>query len=504
MSLNDLNRAAEAKLLWLKKRAWDDFYVFAKYVCGRELMEEQPHREVCEFLTAGLGDAPHLNLGCNPQLSVDYVKNECQKILKKLLMLPRGTFKSTIASNAFPIWLFWHNQDLRIMIDSETLGNAKLYLAGIKDMIENNKLLRMICVNEDGEYLLEPNKKIAGGFTEEQLILTHRKKLGLKEPSVFCSGVDNARTGMHPDVIIMDDLVSERNVSTDVQLSKTKDHYRYSLSLLEPGGLHIIIGTRYHMADLYGELIEWGTFDKLIRPAVDNRGQLYFPSRLGFTALESLKREQGSYIFSCQYMLNPIDDSAAIFKKAHIKYYSEPPELVAKYITVDLAISEKETADYTVVMCTGIDKDKNLYVLEYDRGHYKPQDTIAAIFRMFDKHKDLCKAVGVEVVAFQKALMYFIKDEMKRTGIYMPLKELKADKDKFRRVQALQPLFENDQVFIKIHHTDLEQELLEFPLSKHDDIIDSLAYILQLLRPGNVVTQKLKYVFKPSNRFVNY
>jgi hypothetical protein len=218
-----LQQAAKAKIELLKKSAWNDFYVFAKFICGRLQMEEQPHREVCEFLTFGVEKTETLALNCQPPLTVASVK-AAKGVLKKLLMLPRGTFKSTIASNAFPIWLLWHNPDLRIMIDSETLGNAKMYLAGIRDMIENNEMLRMICVDADGNYLLEPNKAIAGGFTEEQVILKSRKKLGLKEPSLFCSGVDNARTGMHPDVIIMDDLVSERNVGTDVQVEKTKDH----------------------------------------------------------------------------------------------------------------------------------------------------------------------------------------------------------------------------------------------------------------------------------------
>lgn len=500
-----VHKAAEAKIALMRKRAWDDFYIFAKYVCGRDLMEEQPHKEVCEFLTAGIETSKQLNLRCKPPVTVEYVKQSAKR-LKKLLMLPRGTFKSTIATNAFPIWLLWHNPDLRIMIDSETLGNAKMYLSGIRDMIDNNPLLKLICVDNEGNYLLEPNKSIAGGFTEEQVVLLHRKKLGLKEPSVFCSGVDNARTGMHPDIIIMDDLVSERNVGTDVQLAKVKDHYRFSLSLLEPDGLHVIIGTRYHMADLYGDLIqEDSSFDNLIRPAVDNSGSLFFPSRLTQEKLDELKKLQGSYIFSCQYMLSPIDDSAAIFKKHCIKYFDgNPKDLVAKYIMTDLAISQKETADYTVVLTVGIDRDKKVYVLEYDRGRYLPKQTIEAIFGMYERHKDLTKAVGIETVAFQKAMIYLVKDEMRRRGIYIPLKELRADRDKFRRIQALQPLFENGDVFMRLHQNELEQELLEFPLSKHDDILDALAYVLQLMKPGSIVTQKREYKYETKNPYVNY
>lgn len=501
--MSSLVQTAKAKLEVLRRKAWDDLYIFAKYVCGRDLMEEQPHREVCEFLTAGLDKSDTLDLNFNPVYSVDYVK-ESKKNLKKLLMLPRGAFKSTIVTNAYPLWLLWHNPNLRIMIDSETLGNAKLYLAGIKDMIENNPMLKMICVDENGDYILEPNYSIAGGWTENQIILKKRTKLGLKEPTIFCSGVDNARTGMHPDVIIMDDLVSERNVSTDTQIEKVKDHYKFSLSLLEPDGLQVVVGTRYHMADLYNDLIELDSLDKLIRPAILENGELYFPSRLDKAFLEEKRKEQGSYIFSSQYMLSPIDDSNAVFKKSHIQYYDKTPPLMAKYILIDLAISQKETADYTVVLTIGVTHEKKLYVLEYDRGHYKPNQILDAIFNMYEKHNDQVRVVGIETVAFQKAMLYLIKDEMRRRGIYMPLRELKADKDKIRRISALQPLFENGDVFIKMQHKELEQELLEFPFSRHDDIIDAFAYVLQVLRAGNMTNNKLKYNYKPSNRITGY
>lgn len=499
-----LEKVAKAKIELLRRKAWDDFYIFAKYVCGWELMEEQPHKEMAEFLTLGLDKTSQLALNFSPPVTTEAVK-EMSGCLKKLLMVPRGTFKTTMAGNAFPLWLLWHNPNLRILIDSETLSQSKAILAGIKDMIENNKMLRLICTDENGDFVLEPNKKIAGGWTDDQVILKRRNKTGLKEPSIFCTGVDNAKTGSHPDVIIMDDMVSERNVTTDAQIQKVKDHYRYSVSLLEPGGLQVVIGTRYHMADLYGELLESDLFDKYVRPAILPNGELFFPSRLDHKTLEEKKKEQGSYIFSSQYMLNPIDDSNAMFKKANIQYYDKLPPLIERYILIDLAISEKETADYTVILTAGIDKDKRIYVIEYDRAHYKPREIIDGIFNMYERHRrHNVRAVGIETVAYQKAMLYFIKDEMRRRGIYMPLKELKADRDKIRRIGALQPLFENGDVFIKREHRELEHELLEFPFSQHDDIVDALAYILQLLRAGNISYRKLKDPYVPANPVTGY
>lgn len=505
MSRASLVQAANAHIELLRRRAWDDFYIFAKLVCGNELMEEVPHRELCEFITLGLDKSPILELNFNPPVSTEYVK-KCEGKLKKLVMLPRGSFKSSIVTKCLPLWLLWHNQNLRIMIDSEVLGNAKKYLFAIKDLIDNNQMLRLICTDEQGNYLLEGNLKIAGGWTDEQIIMKHRTKMGLKEPSIYCAGVDNAQTGMHPDVILMDDLVSERNVGTSGQIEKVKDHYRFSLSLLEPGGLQVVIGTRYHMADLYGDLLEIDTFETMIRPAITDEGDLYFPARLTREFLDSMRKEQGSYIFNCQYLLNPIDDSNAVFKKEHIQYYDKLPPIVERHILIDLAISQKETADYTVIMCVGVTADKKIYVIEYTRDRLTPDETINEIFNMYDKHKQHgnIKSVSIETVAFQKAMVYFIRNEMRRRGVYLPLKELRADKDKHRRIGALQPLFENGDVYMKITHKELENELLEFPYSKHDDLGDCLAYILQVLRPGNYNTSKYDYTYKPGNSITNY
>ena len=501
------SKEQQAQIELLRRRAWSDFYVFAKYVAGKTLMEEVPHRELCEFMTLGLEKSGLLHIEGVVSPTTDYVINECSGTLKKLMQLPRNTFKSSVSQALVP-WLFWHNQNLRIMLDSETLGNAKLYLAGIKDLIDNNEMMRQICVNEKGEYLLEPNKKLGGGFVEDQVILKHRTVVGLKEPSIFCSGVDNARTGMHPDIIIMDDLVSERNVTTDDQIRKVEEHYKYSLSLLEiGGGLLYVIGTRYHMNDLYGHLIEGKNMDTLVRPALSSENELYFPARLTHAFLREMRREQGSYIYSCQYMLDPINPEDAIFKRQHLQYIEdleEKPIIVERYMTVDPAISQKETADYSVILVTGVDAKKNRYYETMERGHYTPYELIDKIFAVAATTPKL-RVVGIETVAFQKMLIYTIKDEMRRRGVFLPLKELKADKDKIRRARMIQPAWESNAVYVSMMHCrQLATELLEFPMSAHDDIVDCAAYVEQLLRPLAGSKRKREYDYTPSNSITGY
>ena len=398
------------------------------------------------------------------------------------------------------------------MLDCATLVNAKMYIAAIKDQIDNNEVLKLIAKNDKGVYVLEPDKNAAGGWTEDRILLKHRTKLGMKEPSLFVSAVDNNRTGMHPDVIIMDDLVSENTVTTKEQRNKTKTHYRFSLSLLERNGLQVVIGTRYHMDDLYDELLKNKGFNCIVRPAILPNGKCYFPTKYPIEVLAELKRDQGADIYNSQYMLDPTNEDDATFKVGNLNYYEDGEfeedikagriKFQQVYIITDLAITQNKRSDFTVVMIIGVTADKKIYVVDYSHDKFTPSQTVTEIFKQYEKARKYGYVHGVyiETVAFQKVMLYLLKDEAKRRGISIPLKELKANKDKTLRINGLVPLVDNGDVYISGRHTELRDEMREFPFGRHDDIIDTLAYILQVLRPRKIrlTSKEIIYIYSES------
>jgi len=504
----------QANIEVIRRHAWNDFFFFSKMVLGKDLMEEMPHKELCDFIMYGLEKSTQLGLDSDsfikfsPMISTEYVKTQATGILKKLIMLPRGAFKSTVATICLPIWLLWHNRNLRVLIDSETFSNAKLYLAAIKSEIESNEMLKLICVDNSGKYLLDCDKKHTGSWKEEQIILKYRTKLGMKEPSIFCAGVDNARTGMHPDVIIYDDIVSERNVNTEDQIEKTKNHYKLSLSLLEPGGLLLVIGTRYHMGDLYGSLMESDSFDTLHRPAENKQGVLYFPTRLTKEFLASQRKDQGAYIFNSQYMLQPLNDSSSVFHPDIINKYDKAPNFTDVYIIFDPANSAKKKDDPSAIVVIGIDHKKDAFVIDYERMWKPPNEVIDRLFHYIDLYKHKLRKLGMETVGGYKLYMFIMKDEMKRRGVYVRIQELKTMQvAKNTRIESqLQPLFANGMLYIGYGHSELENELLEFPYGEHDDLIDCLAYLTQIIRPTGGFFQRY-YTdtrYTPTNSITGY
>jgi hypothetical protein len=94
--------------------------------------------------------------------------------------------------------------------------------------------------------------------------------------------------------------------------------------------------------------------------------------------------------------------------------------------------------------------------------------------------------VGIETVMFQKALLYPIREAMRRHNLTFRIEELKPSSKvtKEGRISALHEFFANGSLWLRTGQADLERELKEFPYGLHDDLIDALAYAIQMSRPA--------------------
>lgn len=72
----------------LREAAWNSLYVFTKSVLGYNLLEENPHRELCEYLEKAVLSAKHIEVKFSPVVLTPGVK-ELPDNNKILLMLPR-------------------------------------------------------------------------------------------------------------------------------------------------------------------------------------------------------------------------------------------------------------------------------------------------------------------------------------------------------------------------------------------------------------------------------
>lgn len=163
---------------------------------------------------------------------------------RKLICVPRGTFKSSICSISYPIWRLINNPNLRVLIDSEVYTNSKNFLREIKAHLVSERLIAMF-----GQFY-NPNSWNEGEITIRQ------RTVNKKEGSITCSGIGAVKVGQHYDVIIGDDMNSPLNSGTPEGRKKVVDHFKMNMSILEPDGTYVIVGTRYSEDDLIGWIIK--------------------------------------------------------------------------------------------------------------------------------------------------------------------------------------------------------------------------------------------------------
>lgn len=200
----------------IKDLLLSDFFLFAKHGLGYKDLEWEVHKEC---VTALESDAK-----------------------RKLIVMPRGSFKSSLGSVAYPIWRLLKDPNLTILLDSELYTNSKNLLREIKGHMASKRFITIF------------GQQAGDKWDEGEIILSTRTR-NRKEASITVGGIETTKVGQHYDLIIGDDYNSASNSDTPEKCQKVLDHFRYNLNILNPGGEYVIIGTRYAELDVIGFLL---------------------------------------------------------------------------------------------------------------------------------------------------------------------------------------------------------------------------------------------------------
>lgn len=229
--------------------------------------------------------------------------------------------------------------------------------------------------------------------------------------------------------------------------------------------------------------LDIGGWEILYKSAEGPDGTLHFPEKLTREHLDRVRRTMGSYKYANQYLNKIIPDDLQTFKKEWLKQFIDFPKDEQLYVfcAIDPAISQDEGADYTGISIVAVDSATNWYVHVAKRERMTPTQIINLCFDIYDRFKPM--VIGIESVAYQKALIYMLSEEMRKRNKVIPIAEIKHNtkESKEMRIRALVPRYEWGLIYHKQGLYDLELELLQFPRSSHDDIIDSLAMIEEIV-----------------------
>ena len=162
-----------------------------------------------------------------------------------------------------------------------------------------------------------------------------------------------------------------------------------------------------------------------------------------------------------------------------------------KYILVDPASAKKKTSDYTAIWVIGLGSDENYYCLDFYRDRLSLTERTKILFDLHKKWKPL----GVAYERYGKdSDIEHIQSEMENRNYRFEITEVGGSLSKNDRIKRLVPKFEQGKVFlpsqnIKTNHEKIAQDLVSvfieeeykpFPVSVHDDMLDSFARIFDI------------------------
>jgi phage terminase large subunit-like protein len=453
---------------------------------------------------------------------IDELEAEAKKYnnKQKLLVLhPRSHGKSFLAIS-YCVRQICMNRNTSILFISASAGQAEKRVRLIKQFLESEKVTEDWASNGMPEFRSKDAK-----WTSTQMYVN--REGASVDPTLEAIGSGGKITGAHVDIVIIDDLEDDTTTGSAGVRAKTREWLNATvMPILNQGGIMLVIGTRKHSDDVYEHMKQDPTFSVIEQPAivkwpesykyvvekdssgrevlkgVDVKGEyeVLWPEYRPLEYLLMERRSMGSTLFAreMQNEVMSVEDSVIKpnwFESSKNLTYclGEIPSVIdieecSVIQAWDLSIesdknkAKKGDTDFTVGVTIAKDEKGHIWLLDLyrDRG-ITQQDILNAIHDMYVKWKNNVKTIMVEKNSF--GALYV--QQLQKTAL--PVKGVTMTRHNALKVgiHKIAVLFENGLIHLPIgneHSRNLIEEFKkegsEWPVSKHDDILDSFYHAI--------------------------
>lgn len=434
----------------------------------------------------------------------------------QLTLLPRDHQKSAMIAYRVAWWITKF-PDTTILYTSATADLAEKQLKFIKDVLTSEIYLtywpEMIAKGENDRER----------WTMDEIAVSHpkRKEEGVRDPTVKAVGLTANTTGLHCNVAVLDDVVVPTNAYTEVGRNQTQAFYSQLSSIETTGAKEWAVGTRYHPADIYRDMIDMkeSYYDEeldedvevevyeVFERVVETNGEFLWPKQrradgktFGFDQRE-LARKKAKYLdvsqFYSQYYNNPNSSENSFIDNSRFQYYDRSKlenfsgawyiedNLLNIYAGIDFAFTTGNKSDYTAIVVVGVTSEGKIFILDIAR--FKTNK----ISEMFDRVKTFYekwkfKKLRAEITVAQKMIVEQFKEYMRKDGHYFIIDEhrpTRHDGAKEERIQTnLEPRYANNVIWhYKGGNCQVLEEELMLAKPEHDDVKDCLSAVVEII-----------------------
>jgi len=395
----------------------------------------------------------------------------------------RGSAKTTL-SRSFVSRRVAYAISRTILFVSAAQDHSIRSLAWIKHAVQNQTPWARF-------FQLRPGSK----WTDAEMQILH----GVEEVPIWAValGITGQTRGVNiddyrPDLILLDDPCDEENTRTVEQRTKISN---LTFGALEkslaprseaPDAKMILDQTPLNREDLIETASRDPQFHTLTYSCFDERGNSRWPER--FPTEELLESKQHHIrrnqlpLWLREMECKIVSEETSAFRMEWLNYWELLPEHMTTFLFVDPASSESKTADFQACAAVGISGTKR-YLLEYTEAKgQNPEELAVELFRMVKKWKPM--KVGVESIAYQRMLAWYLKQEMTRRNHYFAIEEVQDRRKKEDRIrQAITGIAANGMLYVHPSHNTFISQFGDYPDVAHEDVLEAVCGALDLADP---------------------
>ena len=308
-------------------------------------------------------------------------------------------------------------------------------------------------------------------------------------------------SGFRADLGLGDDFFGNREDAYSETVRKKRwDWYVDDFcARLKPGAKRILMNTRWHEEDVAGRVLEQikrgmvkgrsSPSRRLPRPTTclaASPANISGTNRKATTTaafLRARQRETSPMMWAALYQQRPAPEDGDYFKAAWLKPYATAParDTLAIYGASDYAVTA-DGGDYTVHVVVGVDPEGHMYLLDLWRKQAASDEWVEAFCSLVKEWKP--REWAEEKGQIKAGVGPFLERMQRERQAFVYRRDFPTRGDKAVRAQSIRGRMAVEGLYVPQDASwvaDLRSELLSFPAGKHDDIVDALGLIGQLL-----------------------